>query len=322
MAEILKIKSRAVTVYDYRNADITQFVKGFTVDEEQYAKDLVRVLKKYGVKTEANTVSDGDSVTVSCVSELPRYNKPNVPVIVGRGLFGRDAEAALIGMSRGETKRIEQDGKAVELTVSRIVRTVLPELNDENVASFGIEGVSTVRELRKSLVAKQIDGFILEDENADVASAFVWQEVANNSVVERDPEEYDRMLKTAEKRVDGLQELYQNQEEDDEDTEPDGLEEEGPGMNREKLISIFVAELDLAAIGAGMMEREGIFLTADDYRFYIDKLAEAYPDRTREGLEKEHSKLDFCVERCSNYLAGLIDRYVADCFKEILTKDI
>jgi hypothetical protein len=320
MSEVLKIKSRAITVYDFDKADITEFVKGFTVDEEQYNKDLARVLKRYGAKAEAETVSDGDTVTLTCVSELSRFNKADVPVVVGKGVFDAGIEAELVGMNRGETKLFDKDGTEVSVTVLKIVHTTLPELTDANVASFGMEGVTTVRELRKSLVAKQIDGFILEDENADMASAYVWREVAMKSEVERDPEEYEFIRAKAEKKVAEVSQRFEN--EPDEETDPDDEEEGGSVMNTEALINMFVAELDLAAIGAGMMEKAGRCLTMDDYSAYIDKLAEAYPEKARETIEKEHPALEYAVENYANYLAGLIDRYVADRFKAILTEDI
>ena len=304
MAEALRIKTRAVKVCDYRSVDISEYAVGFTPDEEQYERDLARVLKRYGTKQEAQIVEDGDTVTLICVSELPRYNKTGLPVIVGKGLFGKDIEDALVGMKKGETKTVFVDGKPVEITVSRIIHTVLPELTDENVASFGMDDISTVRELRRSLIKKQVEGFVLEGENADMASAFVWQEVARNSVIERDPDEYAHILKKAEEKIGGFK------------------AEQTEGMDHDSLVSIFVSELDLAAIGAEMMERDGILLTTDDYNAYIDKHCEAYPDRSREDISADHTVLDYAIENFANYLAGAIDRYVADCFKELLTKDI
>lgn len=283
--------------------DISEFVTGFTVDEEQYQKDLTRVLKRYGIKAEAETVASGDTVTVACISDLPRFNKAGIPVIVGKGVFDATLEATLIGMRKGETKTVETDGQAVTVTVERIVHTELPTLSDDTVASFGIEGIQTVKDLRRSLIGKQVESFILEDENADMASAYVWQEVAKNSVVERDPEEYAYIRKAAEKKVEGF---------DAEQTE---------GMDHEALVNLFVAELDLAAIGAGMMEAEGTYYSMDDYTAYIDRLVEAYPDKTRADVEAEHTVLDYAIEHYANFLAGAIDRTVAEKYKAILTKE-
>lgn len=62
-----------------------------------------------------------------------------------------------------------------------MTRTVLPELTDEIVASFQMEGISTVSDLRRYCVGKQVETFLLEDEVPDTASAFVWQEVAKTA---------------------------------------------------------------------------------------------------------------------------------------------
>ncbi|MBR4906016.1 MAG: hypothetical protein IKZ44_04100 [Clostridia bacterium] len=303
MAEAIRLKSRATKVYDYRCADISEFVVGFTVDEEQYQKDLTRVLKRYGNKAEAETVASGDTATVACISDFPRFNKAGIPVIVGKGVFDAALEAALIGMRKGETKIVDKDGQTVTMTVERIVHTELPALSDETVASFGMEGIQTVKDLRRSLIGRQVEGFILEDENADMASAYVWQEVANHSVVERDPEEYAHILKAAEKKIEGFK------------------EEQTAGMDHDALVNLFVAELDLAAIGQGMMEAEGTYYSTDDYAAYIDRLVEAYPDRTRAGVEAEHTVLDYAIEHYANFLAGAIDRTVAEKYKAILTKE-
>ena len=36
MAETIKLKSRALEVYDFRQVDISQFITGFTVDEAEF----------------------------------------------------------------------------------------------------------------------------------------------------------------------------------------------------------------------------------------------------------------------------------------------
>lgn len=306
MAETIKLKSRALEVYDFHQVDISQFITGFTVDEAQYQKDLERVLRRYGRKADAQYVSDGDTVTLNCSSEMERYNKSNVPVPVGKGLFSRELESQLIGLEKGEKKTLTADGNAVEVEIVRISHTVLPELTDENVASFGIEGVATVDDLRRYCIAKQVDGFLLEDENPDMASAFVWQEVAKRSRIERDEQECARALERAKAKLAKL----------NEEMEDDGES----GISQDMLNSMFLTELDLAAVGAELMARDGRKLTLDEYTAYIDKLTEAYPDRTRQQLERENGVETFALERYADYLAQTIDRYVAEAFKKALAK--
>ena len=302
MAETIKLKSRALEVYDFRQVDISQFITGFTVDETQYQKDLERVLRRYGRKEDAQRVCDGDTVTLNCSSEAERYNKNNVPVPVGKGLFSRELESRLIGMKKGEKKTLTADGKAVEVEIVRISHTVLPELTDENVAAFGMEGVATVDDLRRYCIAKQVDGFLLEDENPDMASAFVWQEVAKRSRIERDESECAHVLARADAKLAEMP-----------------AETEG-GVDEEMLRSIFLTELDLAAVGAELMAQDGKVLTTDDYTDYLDKLTEAYPDRTRAEIEADHDVEAFAISQYADYLAQIIDGYVAGTFKKVLAK--
>lgn len=305
MAEELKLRSRALEIYDYCHVDISQFITGFTVDEAQLQKDMDRILRRYGRKEDAAVVSDGDTVTLNCASETARYNKTNAIVPVGKGLFSRELEQQMVGMEEGDKRTLTADGAAVEVEILRISHTVLPELTDENVASFGMEGVTTADDLRRWCIAKQVDGFLLEDENPDMASAFVWQEVAKNSRIQRDDEECAHVMARVEAK---LGEKPENGGEESEAIDPDFLR------------SIFLSELDLAAAGYELMVRDGKTLTTDDYTAYLDKLAEAYPDRSRAELEAEHSVEAFAIEHYADYLAQTIDGYVAETFKAALAK--
>ena len=321
MAEKLLLKSRAEEIYDFRQVDITPFLKGFVADEAQYRKDLERVLKRFGRKVEADAVSEGDTVTLSCVSELPRYNKRHMPVPVGKGLLNKGLEIAMVGMTAGETRSFEVEGQNVRVTVEKIIHTVLPELTDENVASFGMEGVSTVADLRKYCIGRQVEAFVLEDENPDMASAYVWQETAKHSRVIRDPEEVAAAERKAEKKLAELQSLSEQSSEEAPDGADESEEEAEGSIDPEMIRNMFVSEVDLAAIGQKMMEQDGVCVTRDDYDAYIGKLCEAYPDKTRSEIEEAHTLLDYTMTECSNYLAHAIDVLIASKFKEFFTKE-
>ncbi|MBR1780675.1 MAG: hypothetical protein IJ751_04640 [Oscillospiraceae bacterium] len=304
MAETIRLKSRAVEVYDFRRVDISRFITGFAVDEAQLKKDLERVLRRYGRQEDAAQVCEGDTVTLNCRSDVGRYNKTGVPVPVGKGLFSPALEEQMVGMARGEERTLTVDGTAVTVEIVRIRRAVLPELTDENVASFGMEGVTTADDLRRHCIARQVEGFLLEDENPDMAAAFVWQELAKNSQVERDPGECARVEVRADAKL----------------REMTAGNSAAAGLDLETMRRIFVTELDLAAVGAELMERDGATLTTDDYAAYLDKLTEAYPGRTRAELMEEHSVEAFVIERCAEYTAQAIDGYVAETFRRALVK--
>lgn len=316
MAEQLKLNSTLRTFYDYRCVDISDYIKGFEPDETQLQKDLNRILKANGKRENAAVVSEGDTVTISCRSRLPRFNKTNLPVIVGRGLFDRALEQALIGASVGQTVTLQKEGAPVEIDVTKCVHTVLPELTDENVKAFGIEGVETVSQLRCSCIAKQIESFLLEDEGPDMASAYVWQEVAKHIGIERDPDEEALMRMRAEKKRQEI--LNAPTEADEEDAEAG---EAAEGVPVDFLENMFLSQLDLAVVGEELIRREGRCVTTDDYEAYIGRLVEAYPNRTEAEIRKEHDPKEFAISEYADVLASAIDRYVGECFKAAYAKE-
>jgi hypothetical protein len=99
--------------------------------------------------------------------------------------------------------------------------------------------------------------------------------------------------------------------------EDDGEE---TGIDPEMMRNIYLSELDLAAVGAELMSQDGKVLTMDDYTSYIDKLVEAYPDRTRAEIEADHGVEAFAISEYADYLAQVIDGYVAGIFKKVLAK--
>lgn len=181
MAEAIKLKSKAVSIYDYHQVDISRFITGFSVDEAQYRKDLDRILRRFDRRESAVQVVSGDTVIVNSRSTLPRFCRDGMTVMVGKGMLSREFEAQLIGMTVGEKKTVSADGGEASVEIVSVTSTFLPELNDETVASFQMEGISTVSDLRRYCIGRQVDAFLLEDEAPDMASAFVWQEVAKKA---------------------------------------------------------------------------------------------------------------------------------------------
>ena len=304
MAEAIKLKSKAVSIYDYHQVDISRFITGFSVDEAQYRKDLDRILRRFGRRESVSQVGSGDAVIVNSRSTLPRFCWDGMTVMVGKGILNREFEAQLIGMTVGERKTVFVDGGEASVEIVSVTRTVLPELTDEIVASFQMGGISTVSDLRRYCIGKQVETFLLEDEVPDTASAFVWQEVAKNSKINRDAEEGAHINCEADRKI---WEMTAN--------------EDGGGIsdgNEEMVRSIFLTELDLAAIGCSVMERDGGVLTYDDYDGFIQRMTEAYPDRSRDDLMQEYDVESFAIERYSDFLSQKIDAYVADCYKAAL----
>lgn len=111
--------------------------------------------------------ADGDRVRLSYVADLdgeriPDQGQHELSPTLGNMKSFPDLEAALLGMSAGETKALElgfpedyrykslADKQAkVELTVKKVEASDLPEVNDEFAAHFGIDG--GVEQMRKDV---------------------------------------------------------------------------------------------------------------------------------------------------------------------------
>lgn len=320
MADYITLKSKALEIYDYRQADISQFLTGFTPDEKQLEKDMNRWLRRYGKTVSAEKLENGDNATISCRSEVPRYNKPSVNVPVGKGLFDRELEKQMLGMTPGESRPLYTGDTTVEVTLLSASRTVLPEKTDEAIAALGVEGVASLQELRILCLQRQIEGFLLEDENPDMAAAFIWQKVAKNSRFERDEEECRQMDVQAEKRLKAVRESYPREIQ----AAAEAGEEVSDASTEEFTIDTFrqmyFTELDLAAVGQALLREENALLTKEDYEVRLQKLSDAHPDRSREQLMEQESAFLFAADYYADVLAQRIDAYVAQCYRDAFAK--
>lgn len=320
MAEFITIKSRAREIYDYHQVDISQFLTGFVPDERQLNKDMTRWLRRYGKTISVEQVEVGDTAVLRCHSALPRFEKPSITVPVGKGLFDKELESQFAGMSVGESRTLFKGDTSVEVTLLSASRVQLPALTDEAIGALGVEEIQSVKELRTLCLSKQVEGFLLEDENPDMASAYVWQEVAKNSRFERDEEECRLVDILAENRLKEVQAQYgqMDPEEQEELSEEEKAEMASPSADDftvDTFRQVFLTELDLATIGQEILRQENALLTVEDYEARLNKLQEAYPDKTRQQLMEQESPFRFAADYYADVLAQRIDAYVGQRFK-------
>lgn len=86
---------------------------------------------------EGARAEEGDTLTLRTVSELPKFNKDRVTVTIGRGLYDKGLEEALVGKAAGETCQVLVKEKPVTATVLEIKRKIAPEPTDEMVEAMG-----------------------------------------------------------------------------------------------------------------------------------------------------------------------------------------
>ena len=123
----------------------------FTMDEEELKERLDRLRSRHGLMTEAGRVEPDDFVTLDSESDTPKFQKTNLNLRVGRGLFSPELEQAILGMAPGETQELALPEARARVTIRSVKRRVLPPLTDETVAAWGLEGISTLAELIASV---------------------------------------------------------------------------------------------------------------------------------------------------------------------------
>lgn len=99
-------------------------------------------------------VGRGDRVTLRVSSSLPKFNREEVKLSVGSGLYHSDLEEKLTGMKVGGSGEITIKGEPVAFTVLRSERRQCPELTDEMARSQGIEGVETLAQYEAYMMDK------------------------------------------------------------------------------------------------------------------------------------------------------------------------
>ena len=136
---------------------------------------MIDSLRKQRASFEAveRVAADGDRVTVDFKGSIDGEafdggSAKDMPIVLGEGRLLKDFEAPIVGMQAGESKTIEvtfpEDYHAEELrgkkasfdlSLKRVEAVVLPEVDDEFCAVFGVKegGVAALREeVRKNMV--------------------------------------------------------------------------------------------------------------------------------------------------------------------------
>ncbi len=142
------MKSSINKLIDYRTVPMDWEVS-LSCPEEQIQKELRRVVRKHKTVSNVQTVEQGDVAMLKLQSDVPKFNKPMVPVTVGSNLLDAGLESACIGRSVGDTFTAEISAGKVTVTVLKASRTLYPEPTDEMVEEYcrdaeGCEGITSV----------------------------------------------------------------------------------------------------------------------------------------------------------------------------------
>lgn len=303
MAEYVELNSRVADIYDITQVDITPYLPPFTPDEDRLQKDIQRQRSRFGKKIQADTVAAGDLIQLSCSSSQPKFCKERITIPVGKGLFSRELEEKLVGLPVGVEKTLEVAGSPVTLTVHQASRTVLPEMTDEAVAAWGLEGVKSLADLRRFCVARQIADMMLDCEGADMASAAVWQALSDESTFRLDPQEVAAAHAEAEEKIAEMR-----------SADPENWDSSMEPMIRD----MYMTGLRIAVVGQEMARREGTLLTPRQYAEYLQLRRETFPNMTEAQLLAKYTPQDFAKDTYGDRACAVLDAYITQEFQRAL----
>lgn len=205
------MKSYINSLADYKDFPFDREVT-LSCPEGYIEKQLKRIMRANKIVMDVSVLEKGDVAVIDLESSLERYNRTNLILTVGSGLFDKELEAQLIGKTTGETFELTVKDTAVKITVVSGKRTVFPEPTDEAVKAYAatvenMEGVETVAQFCECV--KQLY-FKEEKQNIIFGTLNAVQDyVLTHSDWEFDPDElqemYDSMLENMEQMA---QEAY------------------------------------------------------------------------------------------------------------------
>ncbi|MCS0824640.1 hypothetical protein NX029_11715 [Cytobacillus firmus] len=145
-------KSEAKKIVDFRTINIFDLSKQIVEVKNEIIQALTKITNKHSEYIIAeDCVRKGDLVTLNLRSTSEKYNKTNLPVVVGAGLFDKTFEEKLVNRVPNEVNSISLNGENIETSITKIERKVTPKLSDELVKNEGISGVSTAEDYKEYL---------------------------------------------------------------------------------------------------------------------------------------------------------------------------
>lgn len=170
------MKSYLKKLFPYTEIEYGEQIVPISSEEinEALETETETLLLQHKAYTEAETAEKGDIVSVSSESPSEKFNKENISVNAGLGLFDKDFENAVIGRNTGETFLAKLGDIEAKITVKSCKRLTVPTLSDTFVKSLKLDGINTVSEfkdyqrtrylelLRSEYVSYFADGFFSE----------------------------------------------------------------------------------------------------------------------------------------------------------------
>ena len=172
-------------------------------------KGIVREQLVLAPLPEGTPAEPGDTAALRTESELPKFNKPNVTVTLGRGLYNRELENAVIGKRVGDTVNVTVGEQPVKATVLALKRKQVPDPTDEMVKAL------EQKDLKGNSIetVKEYEAYIREQKTLETlfnVGYYVMEDILRDYKVEEFDEDDIRIL--GELEADNFKKLFLEKE--------------------------------------------------------------------------------------------------------------
>ncbi len=291
-------KSKAITIYDYRDVDLSQYVEPFSMTEEELMEQLDKVRMRHAVMVEADTVERDDFVTLDTASDLPKFQKSGITVRVGKDLYSRELEEAILGMKTGEERAVTIPEGNVRVAIRAIRRRELPSLNDETVDTWGLEGVETVVQLTAQIKAEAKAQYV--SDMAEALAVEVSNAANDRSTFDLDEEELREVEAEGQAMAEDMLRSAGLDPDAATDEEVMAVSGRTKAEHYDFLRTLCRQELRSVAIGAELMEREGVEIPDGAYDQAVQQCADGM-GLSRQDAEKVITYPKFLRQFAANY---------------------
>lgn len=309
------LRTKVITAWDHRQADLTEFCVPFEVDREQMADDILFLRKKYAYLVPVETVESGDIVTLRCRSSKPKFQKDSITVNVGKNLYSRELEAQLVGMTVGNERELTVGDTAVTVQILKAERNTLPELTDEFL-SANFKEIRNMADLEAWYTNSQFENHLKQQ--AAEAANFLQEQVLENSEILVDEEERNLARAGAEKTLREMWEmngLPLEQMTDEQAQELVGCPSAQAYINW--FADLCEKDVPCAALGYELLAQAGNAPTEESYREARTKMIEE--EGTPEEQLSDYTFHAYGRQVCAEHYREVLEAHAYQIIKEKLS---
>lgn len=177
------MRSKLLQIYDYRKVDLSAFDLSFTPNTEVIRREMRQLANRNASWEPTQRIQKGDMAVCRLTSANPRFQKEQIKLMVGQGLFHEELEERLVGLQAGEETEVSlpTEGTVVQVKVLSILHKEVPALTDAMIEKCMPLGAKTVKKFQRALCHRQLEQAV--EEKAEEVVPCVLKQVHENSVI-------------------------------------------------------------------------------------------------------------------------------------------